>query len=314
MHIYSTTLKIACMTMGQKAHPLALRHASKYRRQDTLWYSRRYRQELVLRDLALSNYMDTMSAQQHMPTPRLAVQHGHTGTHVYAYICIPFTERRDIAAQCRVKPTQLPAPVQQHTMWAHTPTYSADTYTGQQGHHVQVPGVSDSDISTWSNTRMNHTPTTLSDTLTSLGRSTVSRVSHQAYTSTWMQQHIEHHMEQSLQAPVYWHPVAVSSVWRDAGYLADEIVWFLERRVSFRILKRALARMAEGMPDIQGVRVAVSGRVGGRSKKSQRARCDVWKYGATPLHVFSREIDYAQRVAHTPLGTSGVSVWLVRRA
>lgn len=299
--------------MGQKAHPLALRQASKYRRQDTLWYSRRYRNELVLRDLALSNYMEHMSAQQQMPTPRLAVQHGHTGTHVYAYTCIPFAERRDIAAQCRVKPTQLPAPVQHNTMWAHTPTYSADTYTGQQGHQVQVPGVSDSDMSTWYNTRLDHTPTTLSTTLTSVASSGVSRVSTHTSTPTWMHQHIEHHMEKSLQAPVYWHSIAVSSIWRDAGYVADEIVWFLERRVSFRILKRALARMVEGMPDIQGMRVAVSGRVGGRSKKSQRARCDVWKYGATPLHVFSRKIDYAQRVAHTSLGTSGVSVWLVRR-
>jgi hypothetical protein len=59
------------------------------------------------------------------------------------------------------------------------------------------------------------------------------------------------------------------------------------------------------MPNIQGVRVTVSGRVGGRSKKSNRARSETWKYGATPLHVFSREIDYAQRVARTPLGTSG---------
>ena len=40
-------------------------------------------------------------------------------------------------------------------------------------------------------------------------------------------------------------------MWKDAGFLADEIVWFLERRVSFRLLKRALTRMVENMPNIQ---------------------------------------------------------------
>jgi ribosomal protein S3 len=132
-------------------------------------------------------------------------------------------------------------------------------------------------------------------------------------SSQWIVDHMANHMEHSFQAPVYWMPIGVTQMWHDAGFVADEIVWFLERRVGFRRMKQALARLVESMPSIQGVRVAVSGRVGGRSKKSQRARCDVWKYGATPLHVFSQRIDYAQRIARTPLGTSGVSVWLVSR-
>ena len=67
--------------------------------------------------MALRNYIDSLSTQQQMPRPRLAVQHGHNASHVYAFICIPFNDRRDMAAQCRVKPTPtLPAAVQSSTV------------------------------------------------------------------------------------------------------------------------------------------------------------------------------------------------------
>ena len=300
--------------MGQKAHPLALRQASKYRRQDILWYSRRYRDTLLLKDMALRNYIDSLSTQQQMPRPRLAVQHGHNANHVYAFICIQFNDRREMAAQCRVKPTSLPAAVQSSSMWANISKPDSGILVTQKSHSVSINGLTDSDINNLKFLEQNHNVDTLVSTLTSIVSKGSSELKEVKPSNIWMQDHISNHVEKSLNSPVYWHPVAVSSVWQDASFLADEIVWFLERRVSFRLLKRALARMVENMPNVQGVRVTVSGRVGGRSKKSNRARSEVWKYGATPLHVFSREIDYAQRVARTPLGTSGVSVWLVQRS
>ncbi len=300
--------------MGQKAHPLALRQASKYRRQDILWYSRRYRDQLLLKDMALRNYIDSLSTQQQMPKPRLAVQHGHNSSNVYAFICIPFNDRRDIAAQCRVKYPTLPAPVQSSTMWSGIQKETSNKYITQKNYNINIPGVSDSEMSNLEEFYNYNVSNTLSSTLTSVVYKKPLEVNKVRSSDTWMQDHISQHIEQSLNSPVYWYPVSVSNVWQDASFLADEIVWFLERRVSFRLLKRALARMVENMPNVQGVRVTVSGRVGGRSKKSNRARSEVWKYGATPLHVFSREIDYAQRVARTPLGTSGVSVWLVQRS
>ena len=300
--------------MGQKAHPLALRQASKYRRQDTLWYSRRYRDTLVLKDMALQNYIEALSTQQQMPKPRLAVQHGHNSSNLYAYICIPFNDRREMAAQCRVKPLSMPAPIKSASMWANLPKPNSGHFITQKSHNVSISGLSNLDINNWQSSKINHTVDTLIPTLTSIISKKPSKFQEMQSTDTWMQNHISNHLEKSLSAPVYWYPVAISSVWQDASFLADEIVWFLERRVSFRLLKRALARMANNMANIQGVRVTVSGRVGGRSKKSNRARSEVWKHGATPLHVFSREIDYAQRVARTPLGTSGVSVWLVQRS
>jgi hypothetical protein len=301
--------------MGQKAHPLALRQASKYRRQDNLWYSRRYRDQLLLKDMALRNYIDVLSTQQQMPKPRLAVQHGHNSSSVYAFICIPFTDRRDMATQCRVKLPTLPAPVQSSTMWSNIQKETSNKFITQKNYDLSIPGISNSEMINLVEESCNYqVPNTLSSTLTSVIYKQPLKVNKVKSSDMWMQNHISDHIESSLKSPVNWYPVAISSIWQDASFLADEIVWFLERRVSFRLLKRALARTVENMPNIQGVRVTVSGRVGGRSKKSNRARTETWKYGATPLHVFSREIDYAQRVARTPLGTSGVSVWLVQRS
>jgi hypothetical protein len=300
--------------MGQKAHPLALRQASKYRQQDFVWYSRRYRDQLLLKDMALRNYIESLSTQQQMPKPRLVVQHGHNASYLYAYICIPFNDRRELAAQCRLKSNPLPTPVQSTTMWANIPKPDSGRFVTQKSHKIKINGLSDFDITNSQLVELNHNVSNLTSTLTSIVSKTKYKTQEEKPSNSWMQHHITNHIENSLNTPIYWYPVAISSVWQDANFLADEIVWFLERRVSFRLLKRALSRMVENMPNIQGVRVTVSGRVGGRSKKSNRARSEVWKYGATPLHVFSREIDYAQRVARTPLGTSGVSVWLVQRS
>jgi hypothetical protein len=220
-----------------------------------------------------------------------------------------------MATQCRVKLPTLPAPVQSSTMWSNIQKETSNKFITQKNYDLSIPGISNSEMINLVEESCNYqVPNTLSSTLTSVIYKQPLKVNKVKSSDMWMQNHISDHIESSLKSPVNWYPVAISSIWQDASFLADEIVWFLERRVSFRLLKRALARTVENMPNIQGVRVTVSGRVGGRSKKSNRARSETWKYGATPLHVFSREIDYAQRVARTPLGTSGVSVWLVQRS
>lgn len=298
--------------MGQKAHPIALRQASKYRHQDTVWYSRRYRQQLAARDMAYMEYMQTLCTQQQLPTPRLAIQHGPTGTYMYGFICTPHTHREHMATLCYT-PYSSPMSVSNLplSMWGYRDV-CMPCHTS--GYMPPMLGVSENTLQQWTASRvvglypMEHLLAHLVDSSLSLPcHTSESRV------SQWIVDHMGNHMERSFQAPVHWMPIGVTHMWHDAGFVADEIVWFLERRVGFRRIKQALARLVESMPSIQGVRVAVSGRVGGRSKKSQRARCDVWKYGATPLHVFSQRIDYAQRIARTHLGTSGVSVWLVSR-
>ena len=98
--------------------------------------------------------------------------------------------------------------------------------------------------------------------------------------------------------------------WQDAGYFADELVYLLERRISFKRIKKKITNQIALNPNIQGIRITCSGRVGGKSKKAQRAKMDSLKYGQTSLHIFSSKIDFAIRTASTSLGSTGVKVWI----
>ena len=121
---------------------------------------------------------------------------------------------------------------------------------------------------------------------------------------------LETNISKFLNSDITLIPFQVQSEWQDAGYFADEIVFLLERRISFRQIKNRLLKQFSLNPHVQGVRITCSGRVGGKSKKAQRARVDSIKYGQTSLHVFSSQIDFAVRTAHTALGSMGVKVWI----
>ena len=105
-------------------------------------------------------------------------------------------------------------------------------------------------------------------------------------------------------------PFAVSQDWQSAGFLADEIVYFLERRVAFRRLKHKIIKKFTENSNIRGVRISCSGRVGGKSKKAQRAKTECVKYGQTSRHTFSSRIDFAVRTARTIFGSVGIKVWI----
>ncbi len=105
-------------------------------------------------------------------------------------------------------------------------------------------------------------------------------------------------------------PFKITQDWQNAGYLADEIVYFLEKRVPFRRIKSKISQHLSQNPKIRGLRITCSGRVGGKSKKAQRAKTECVKYGQTSLHVFSSQIDFASRTAATVFGSVGVKVWI----
>ncbi len=105
-------------------------------------------------------------------------------------------------------------------------------------------------------------------------------------------------------------PFKVKSEWQNASTLADEIVYFLEKRVPFRRLKSNLLKQLSKNPQIRGVRITCSGRGGGKSKKAQRAKTECIKYGQTSLHVLSSPIDFAVKTAFTSFGSVGVKVWI----
>ena len=97
-----------------------------------------------------------------------------------------------------------------------------------------------------------------------------------------------------------------------AQLLLQEVIYYLEKRVPFRRLKSVLSQELGG-GNIQGVRVVCSGRVGGRSKKAQRARKEGFQLGQTSSHVFSSRLSFASGSGITSFGKIGVKVWICYR-
>ena len=98
--------------------------------------------------------------------------------------------------------------------------------------------------------------------------------------------------------------------WQHASFLADEIVYFLQKRIAFRRLKGKIIKQLSQIDSIRGVRITCSGRVGGKSKKAQRSKTECLKYGQTSLQVFSSKIDFSLKTAFTSFGSVGVKVWI----
>ncbi|RME06348.1 MAG: 30S ribosomal protein S3 [Anaerolineae bacterium] len=93
----------------------------------------------------------------------------------------------------------------------------------------------------------------------------------------------------------------------DAYLVARNIADQLERRISFsRAMKRAIGQaMRQGA---QGIRVQVSGRLGG----AEMARTIHMREGRVPRQTLRADIDYAVAEAHTTYGRIGVKVWIYK--
>ena len=100
---------------------------------------------------------------------------------------------------------------------------------------------------------------------------------------------------------------------QSALFLAEDIVYYLEKRKQFSQIKNFILKQIEKRKHsffIQGIRISCSGRLGGKSKKAQRSKTQTFKYGPTSLHVFSSNIDFAYKYANTPFGKIGIKVWI----
>ena len=74
------------------------------------------------------------------------------------------------------------------------------------------------------------------------------------------------------------------------------------RRAMKRAVQNALRAGAEG------IRVSVSGRLGG----AEIARTEWYREGRVPLHTLRADIDYGTASAHTTYGVIGVKVWIFK--
>lgn len=93
----------------------------------------------------------------------------------------------------------------------------------------------------------------------------------------------------------------------DAKLVAQNVAQQLERRVMFRrAMKRVVQNALRG--GAQGIRIQVSGRVGG----AEIARTEWYREGRVPLHTLRADIDYATYEAKTTYGIIGVKVWIFK--
>lgn len=93
----------------------------------------------------------------------------------------------------------------------------------------------------------------------------------------------------------------------DSALVAQGVAAQLEKRVSFkRAMKRAIqSAFKQGA---KGIRIAVSGRLGG----AEIARTERYLEGRVPLHTLRADIDYATAEAHTTYGVIGIKVWVYK--
>jgi len=93
----------------------------------------------------------------------------------------------------------------------------------------------------------------------------------------------------------------------EAPLVARAVAEQIERRVSHRrAIKQAAQRaMQRGA---QGVRIRISGRLGG----SDMSRTDQERQGRVPLHTLRADVDYGTSEAKTTLGRIGVKVWIYK--
>ena len=102
--------------------------------------------------------------------------------------------------------------------------------------------------------------------------------------------------------------IEVSSPEADAAIVASMIVEGIEKRLPFRRVLKTTIEKVMANRDVQGARIAVSGRLGG----AEMARREQIKRGGIPLQTLRADIDLARERANMTYGVIGIKVWIYR--
>jgi small subunit ribosomal protein S3 len=94
----------------------------------------------------------------------------------------------------------------------------------------------------------------------------------------------------------------------DAQLVAQGVAEQLSSRVSFRRAMRKAIQSAMKNPLVKGIRVQVSGRLGG----AEMSRTEFYREGRVPLHTLRANIEYGFFEARTTFGRIGVKVWIYK--
>jgi small subunit ribosomal protein S3 len=100
----------------------------------------------------------------------------------------------------------------------------------------------------------------------------------------------------------------VRSIETSAAIVGQMVVEGLEKRMPFRRVLKTTIEKVMANRDVQGVRIIVSGRLGG----ADMARREELKKGRIPLQTLRADIDFARERANLPYGVIGVKVWIYR--
>jgi small subunit ribosomal protein S3 len=94
----------------------------------------------------------------------------------------------------------------------------------------------------------------------------------------------------------------------NAAIVAQMIAEGLEKRMPFRRVLKQTADKVIANRDVVGVRIGISGRLGG----ADMSRDEKIKKGRIPLQTFRADIDFAREKAYLPYGVIGIKVWIYR--
>lgn len=94
----------------------------------------------------------------------------------------------------------------------------------------------------------------------------------------------------------------------NAAVVSQMIAESLEKRLPFRRVMKQTIEKVMANRDVRGVRLMLSGRLGG----ADIARQEEMKKGQVPLQTLRADIDFAREKAHMTYGDLGIKVWIFR--
>ncbi|MEQ1499840.1 MAG: 30S ribosomal protein S3 [Parcubacteria group bacterium] len=94
----------------------------------------------------------------------------------------------------------------------------------------------------------------------------------------------------------------------NAMLVAQMIADGLEKRLPFRRVTKQMIEKVMANRDVLGVKIELSGRLGGASM----ARQEKIKRGRVPLQTFRADVDFAKYEARLPYGGLGIKVWIYK--
>lgn len=94
----------------------------------------------------------------------------------------------------------------------------------------------------------------------------------------------------------------------NAAIVAHMVAEGIEKRFPFRRVLKQTVEKVMAHRDVQGVRIKLSGRLGG----ADMARREELRRGRIPLQTFRADVDFARYRARIPQGDIGIKVWIYR--